>query len=60
MTCTSTTVEHVDDISLMSEEEYATYLGRLDDELIERYYSRGLTPEMTPMPTVLTDLTPPF
>jgi hypothetical protein len=58
----STVIEHFDDdTSLMSDEEYDAYLSRLDDELNECYYSRGLTPPgMTPMPAHLADLTPPF
>lgn len=60
MTPTITTVEHLD-VSLMSEQEYIAYQRGLEDQLIERYYSRDLTPPgMTPMPRALADLQPPF
>ncbi len=60
MTCTITAVADLD-VSLMSEQEYIAYQRCLDDQLTDRYYSRGLTPPgMTPMPTTLTDLQPPF
>ncbi len=48
------------DFSWMSDEDYVAYLRGLDDELIERYYARGLTPPMTPLSSALAELEPPF
>lgn len=60
MTCTTTARRHLDDFSLMSDEEYVAYQRGLEDEL-DLYYSHGLTPPwVTPMPTVLAELEPPF
>jgi hypothetical protein len=59
MTCTTTACHHLDD--LMSDEEYVAYQRGIDDELIDLYYSRGLTPPgMAPMPIILAELEPPF
>ncbi len=45
----------------MSDAEYDAYQRGLDDELTDLYYSHGLTPPgMTPMPTALAELEPPF
>lgn len=61
MTPTIVTVAHPDDISLMSDEQYIAYQRGLEDQLIERYYARNLTPPgMTSMPAVLATLDPPF
>ncbi|MGH3856559.1 MAG: hypothetical protein ACRDR6_24335 [Pseudonocardiaceae bacterium] len=48
------------DFSLMSDQDYVAYQRGLDDELIDRYYARGLTPPMTPLSSVLAELDPPF
>ncbi|MGH3781153.1 MAG: hypothetical protein ACRDR6_28460 [Pseudonocardiaceae bacterium] len=48
------------DLSMMSDQDYVAYQRGLDDELIERYYARGLTPPMTPLPSTLAELEPPF
>jgi hypothetical protein len=48
-------------ISWMSDEQYVTYQRRIDDELTKRFYSQGLIPPaMTPMPSTLAELEPPF
>ncbi|MFN2496156.1 MAG: hypothetical protein ABR608_09665 [Pseudonocardiaceae bacterium] len=61
MTCTTTACHHLDDFSLMSDQEYVAYQRGLEDELIDLYYSHGLSPPwVTPMPTVLAELEPPF
>ncbi|MGH3718709.1 MAG: hypothetical protein ACRDRI_07685 [Pseudonocardiaceae bacterium] len=47
--------------SLMSDQDYLAYQRDLDDQLTERYYARGLTPPvMTPLPSTLAELEPPF
>lgn len=49
------------DVSLMSEQEYLAYQRGLEDQLVERYYARDLTPPgMTSLPRALADLQPPF
>ncbi|MGH3777004.1 MAG: hypothetical protein ACRDRR_14965 [Pseudonocardiaceae bacterium] len=61
MTCTTTACHHLDDFSLMSDQEYVAYQRGLEDELIDLYYSHGLTPPwVTSMPTVLAELKPLF
>jgi hypothetical protein len=60
MTPTITTLADLD-VSLMSELEYVAYQRGLEDQLIERYYARGLpAPGMTSLPSALADLQPPF
>jgi hypothetical protein len=60
MTPMITTIADLD-VSLMSEQEYLAYQRGLEDQLIERYYSRDLTPPgMTSPPNALADLQPPF
>lgn len=63
MTFPTTAYQHPDQdvISWMSDEQYLAYQRCFDDELIERYYSQGLTPPgMTPMPSAVAGLEPPF
>ncbi|MGH3769418.1 MAG: hypothetical protein ACRDTX_30440 [Pseudonocardiaceae bacterium] len=60
MTILTSTHHHPVDLSLMSDQDYLVYQRGLDDELTE-YYVRGLTPPgMTPLPSTLTELEPPF
>lgn len=61
MTVLTSTHQQPMDFSLMSDQGYAAYQRRLDDELTERYYARGLTPPgMTPPPSTVAGLEPPF
>ncbi|MGH3778371.1 MAG: hypothetical protein ACRDRR_21955 [Pseudonocardiaceae bacterium] len=61
MTVLTSAHQHPVDLSLMSDEDYVAYQRGLDDELTERYYARGLTPPgMTPLPSTLAQLEPPF
>ncbi|MGH3844826.1 MAG: hypothetical protein ACRDS0_25820 [Pseudonocardiaceae bacterium] len=58
MTVLTSATEH--HLSLMSDQDYLAYQRGFDDELTE-YYVRGLTPPgMTPLPSTLTELEPPF
>jgi hypothetical protein len=61
MTVLSSAHLHPVDLSLMSDQGYVAYQRGLDDELSERYYALGLTPlDMTPLPSTLAELVPPF
>jgi hypothetical protein len=45
----------------MSDEQYVTYQRRIDDELTNCFYSQGLIPPaLTPMPSTVAELEPPF
>ncbi|MGH3527215.1 MAG: hypothetical protein ACRDQG_02080 [Pseudonocardiaceae bacterium] len=61
MTVLTSATQHPVDFSLMSDQDYVAYQRGRDDQLTERYYARGLTPPgMTPLPSTLTELEPPF
>ena len=49
------------DLSVMSDQDYLAYQRGLEDELAKRYYARGLIPPgMTPLPSTVAALVPPF
>jgi hypothetical protein len=61
MTVLTSTHQQPAALSSLSDQDYLAYWQGLDDELAERYYARGLTPPgMTPLPSGLTELAPPF
>ena len=61
MTVLTITHQHPGELSLLSDQDYLAYWRGLEDELTERYHARGLTsPGMTPLPSSLTALAPPF
>jgi hypothetical protein len=62
MTLLIPAIEHPDQdpLSWMSDEQYVAYQRLLDDELTGRY-RRGITPPgMTPIPSTVSELEPPF
>lgn len=61
MTVLTSAYHHVVEPSLLCDHDYLAYWRARDDELTERYYTRGLTPPgMSPLPSTPLALVPPF